>query len=73
MSGVIYKFQRRFCNKSYRGECLKYVNLRNWEHIGILLLSQSKKRVKPKGGAVSNHLLLCNHSPSFESFSVLNK
>ena len=28
------------------------------------------KKVKPKGSAVSNHLLLCNHSPSFENFSV---
>ena len=25
----------------------------------------------PKGSAVINHLLLSNHSPSFESFSVL--
>ena len=25
----------------------------------------------PKGSAVINHLSLCNHSPSFESFSVL--
>ena len=32
-----------------------------------------KKKVKPKGSAVSDHLLLCNHSLSFESFSVLNK
>ena len=28
-------------------------------------------KVKPKGSAVSDHLLLCNHSPSFENFSVL--
>ena len=24
-------------------------------------------------GAVSGHLLLCNHSPTFENFSVLTK
>ena len=33
----------------------------------------TKKKVKPKGSAVSYHLLLCNHSPSFEDFSVLTK
>ena len=33
----------------------------------------TKKKVKAKGGAVSDHLLLCNHSSSFESFIVLTK
>ena len=32
-----------------------------------------RKKVKPKGSAISDHLLLWNHSPSFENFSVLNK
>ena len=32
-----------------------------------------RKKVKPKGSAVSDHLLLCNHSPSFKNFSVLTK
>ena len=27
----------------------------------------------PKGSAVSDHLLLCNYSPSFERFSMLTK
>ena len=30
-----------------------------------------KKKVKSKGSPVSDHLLLCHNSPSFESFSVL--
>ena len=33
----------------------------------------TKKKVKFKGSAVSDHLLLCKHSPSFENFSVLTK
>ena len=33
----------------------------------------TKKKVKPKGSAVSDHLLLFNHSPSYENFSVLTK
>ena len=32
-----------------------------------------KKKVKAMGNAVSDHLLLCNYSPFFESFSVLTK
>ena len=33
----------------------------------------TRKKVKPKGSAVSDHLLLFNHSPSYENFSVLTK
>ena len=41
------------------------------EHIEISPLT--KKKVKLEGSAVGDHLLLCNHSPSFENFSVLSK
>ena len=44
---------------------------RSGEHIGISPLIKNK--VKPKGSAVSDHLLLCNHSPYFENFTVLIK
>ena len=70
-SGVVYKFQCRFCNESYYGECVRQLNVKIGEHIGISSLTKNK--VKPKGSAVSHHLLLCNHSPSFENFSVLTK
>ena len=33
----------------------------------------TKMKVKPKGSTVSDHILLCNHSPSFGNFSVLTK
>ena len=33
----------------------------------------TKKKVKSKGSAVRNYLLLCNHSPTLDSFSVLIK
>ena len=32
-----------------------------------------KRKVKSKGSTVSDHLLLSNHSPSFESFRVQTK
>ena len=70
-SSVIYKFQRGLCNESYYGECIRHLNVRIGVHIGISL--STKKKAKPKGSAVSDHLLLCNHSPSFENFSVLTK
>ena len=51
------------------GECVRHLNIRTGEHIGISPLT--KKKVKSKGDAVSDHLLLWNHSPSFENFDVL--
>ena len=71
ISGVVYKFQCGFCNEFYYGECERHVNVRIGEHIGISPLTG--KTVKPKGSTVSDHLLLCNHSPYFENFSALTK
>ena len=70
-SGVVYKFQCGLCNKSYYGECVRHLNLRTGDHIGISPLT--KKKVKPKGSAVSDQLSLCNHSSSFKNFSVPTK
>ena len=49
----------------------KSLNVGIGGHIGISPLT--KKKVKPKGSAASKHLALCNHSQSFESFSMLTK
>ena len=46
-------------------------NGRIGEHSGISPLT--RKRVDPKGSAVSDHLVLWNHSPSFDMFSALIK
>ena len=70
-SCVVYKFQCGLCNESYYGECVRHLNVRIGEHIGISPLT--RKKLKSKGSAVSDHLLFCNHSPSFENFSVLTK
>ena len=64
-SGVVYKFQCGLCNESYYGKCVSHLNVRIGEHIRIPPLT--KKKVKPKGSAVSDHLLLCNH------FNLLTK
>ena len=34
-SGVVYKFQCGLCNKSYYGECVRHLNVRIGEHIGL--------------------------------------
>ena len=70
-SGVVYKFQCGLCNESYNGQCARHLHVRIGEHIGVSPLT--RKKVKLKSSAVSDHLLLCNHSPSFENFSVLTK
>ena len=62
--GVVYKFQCGFCNECYYGERVRDLNVRIEEHMGISPLT--KKKVKPMGNAVSDHFLLCNHSPSRE-------
>ena len=53
-SGVVYKFQCGLCNESYYGECIRHLNVRTGEYIRISSLT--KKKVKPKGSAFSDHL-----------------
>ena len=70
-SGVVYKFQCGVCSELHYGEYVRHLNVRIGENIVILPLT--KKKVNSKGSAISNHLLLCNHSPVFDSFSVIIK
>ena len=58
-------------SESYYGGYVRSLNVRIVEHIGISPLT--KKKIKSKGKAVGDYLVLCNHSLSFESFSVLWK
>ena len=68
-SGVVYKFQCGLCNESYCDECVRHLNVRIGEHNGISPLT--KKLVKPKIRSVADHLLFCNHSASYDDFSIL--
>ena len=45
-SGVVYKFQCGLCNESYYGECMRHLNIRIGEDIGISPLS--RKQVKTR-------------------------
>ena len=68
-SHIVYEFQCGLYNESCYGECVRYLNVRIGEHIGISPLA--KKQVKPKNSSTANHLLFCNHSASYENFSIL--
>ena len=43
-SGVVYIFQCGLCNEPYYGECMRHLNVRIGEHIGISPLT--RKQVK---------------------------
>ena len=70
-SGVIYKFHCGLCNESYYGECMRHLNVRIGEHLGISPLT--RKQIKPKNNSVADHLLLCNDSASYDNFSTLTR
>ena len=69
MSFKLLKFQCGLCNESCNGACVRHLNVRIGEHIGIPLLT--KKQVKLKNSSVADHLLFCNHSASYDGFSIL--
>ena len=70
-SGVVYKFQCGLWNESYYGECMRHLNVRIGERIGISPLT--RKQVKPKNSSLADHLLFCNHSASYDNFSNLTR
>ena len=56
-------------NDSYYSECVSHFDVRSGEQIGISPLT--KKQVQHKNGSVADHLLFCNHSASYDGFSIL--
>ena len=50
---------------------MRHLNVRIGELIGISLLT--RKQVKPKNSSLADHLLLCNHSASYNDFSILTR
>ena len=52
-------------------ECVRHLNIRTGEHIGISPLT--KTNFKPRNSFVADHLLFCNHLVSYDDFSVLTR
>ena len=70
VSCVVYKFQCGRCNASYYGETDRHFKLRSGEHIAISPLTF--KYVKPSvKSSTRDHLLFCNHDPSFDYSNIL--
>ena len=47
------------------------MNVEIGEHISTSLLT--KNQVKPNNSSVADHLLFCNHSVSYDNFSILTR
>ena len=72
ISCVVYKFQCGRYNASYYGESERHLNIRSGEHIGISPLTF--KKVKPSAeSSIRDHVLFCNHDPSFDDFTILTQ
>ena len=70
MSSVVYKFQCGRCNVSYCGETDRHFKVRSGEHISISPLTFKKVKLSAES-SVHDHLLFCNHDPSFDDFTIL--
>ena len=67
---VVYKFQCGRYNPSYYGETDRHLKIRPGEHIRISPLTFRK--VKPSAeSSIRDHILFCNHDPSFDDFTIL--
>ena len=66
---VLYKFQCGLCSETCYGETIRHKIVRSGEHSGLSPLTN--KKVKPKECSIKDHLLLRNHTPSLDDFSVL--
>ena len=51
------------------GEKVRHFLIRSGKHIDLSLVTNEK--VKPKEISVKDNLLLCNHTPSLDDFSLL--
>ena len=70
ISCVVYNFQSGRCKASYYGETDRHFKVRSGGHIGISPLTF--KKVKPSAeSSIRDHLLFCNHDPSFDDFTIL--
>ena len=70
MSCVVYNFQCGRCNTSYYGKIDRHLKIRSGEHIGISPLT-FKKVTSSAEISIREHLLFCNHDPSFDDFTIL--
>ena len=59
----LVKSQCGLCNESFYGGCVRPLDVKFGEYIGISPLT--KKQTKSTNSCLSNHLLFCQHSASY--------
>ena len=70
LSGIVHKFHRDSWKATYYDKTKRHFKVRMCEHFRISALTG--KRVKGDyDPAIKEHLLVCNHTPDFEDFSIL--
>ena len=75
-SGVVYKFHCALCSESYYDECVRRLNVRIGEHVHISPIIKKKLSLRTTliyygDHLLGDHLLFCNHSASYDDFSIL--
>ena len=70
-SSVVYKFQCGHCAEYYYGKYVGNLKVRIGEHIGTSSLTI--KQIKPKNSSLANYLRFCNHSASYDDFSIVTR
>ena len=67
ISGVAYKFQCGPCNEFYYGECMRQLNVKLVNMLVYHHLAENTLHLS----SVTDHLIFCNHSASYDDYSIL--
>ena len=70
-SGLVYKFKCDSCNAIYYGKTIRHFKVRICEHLAISHLTEKPVHSAYHRTAVYEHRYNCDHSPSFDNFSIL--
>ena len=70
VSVAVYEYTCSRCNSSYHGETERHLKVRFGEHIVIPPLT-FKKTEPSKESWIRDHILECDHNPSFDEFTIL--
>ena len=70
VSCVVYKFECGRYDASYYSETEMHLKVKSGEHTGIFPLTFEKVKLSAES-SIRDHLLFCNHDPSFGDFTIL--
>ena len=67
-SGIVYKFDCGGCSATYYGKTKRHFKIRMCENLGVSALTANKMK-GDNDSAIKEHFF-CNHSSSFDDFSI---